>query len=650
MHRNFVDAPSKVGIVLVNWNGWEDTLDCVHSIRASSYVNWRIIICDNGSRDDSIGNLVKHLGLTETDERRRVGNSPEIAVNRVFENVSDNNIVLLDIGINRGFAAGNNAGISYLLESEVQYFWILNNDTVVCPNSLSILVDRMEAATGPRIGMTTVLYHHQPHTVQALGGARFHPWTGLAKHVGAGNEWPQRVRAESVEQGIDYPFGASMMVSREFIQKFGLMSEVYFLYHEEIDWVLRAGNAVRLLYEPNAVVYHKEGQSIGSSSEVAKRSRRSYYHLFRSRMILARRFYKARLPIWLLVSLAQAVRTVVRTGDFGIFRSCIHGLFRGLWARYRWFAGRCFVGADSKAQRRERRTVMLTPNFFVVGVQKAGTTSLHNYLSTHPQICLPHQKETKFFIVDEYYKNGLAFYESKYFADCTKEAIIGEVDPDYVFFPAAMERLDQNFDLSSIKFIVVLRDPVGRAFSHYLMTYRRGLEPLAFFEAIQAEHRRLDGSFHNQMDFSYVARGFYMDQIERLLRYIDRQNLLVLPLEDLRDCPRETLRTVFNFLGVASDFDVTNLKQQYHKATVPRSVALTRALREPSSLKRFCKRLLPLPGVWHRLGARMHELNARDAEKRIQPDDESVRFLSSRYASANARLADFLERDLGHWL
>ena len=87
---------------------------------------------------------------------------------------------------------------------------------------------------------------------------------------------------------------------------------------------------------------------------------------------------------------------------------------------------------------------MALPNFFVVGAQKAGTTSLHHYLAKHPNICLPKQKETKFFVDDSLYDKGIEYYESNYFSNCGAKTVVGEVDPDYMYFPIAVERIKRH--------------------------------------------------------------------------------------------------------------------------------------------------------------------------------------------------------------
>lgn len=113
----------------------------------------------------------------------------------------------------------------------------------------------------------------------------------------------------------------------------------------------------------------------------------------------------------------------------------------------------------------------MLPNFLIVGAQKCGTTSLHEYLYQHPQIYLPEGKETKFFAEDARYSKGITYYEDVCFSTYSGESAVGEVDPDYMYFEQALERIAEHLDLRTTKLIFVLRNPVDRAFSHYLNVF-----------------------------------------------------------------------------------------------------------------------------------------------------------------------------------
>jgi len=100
----------------------------------------------------------------------------------------------------------------------------------------------------------------------------------------------------------------------------------------------------------------------------------------------------------------------------------------------------------------------MLPNFFVVGAQKSATTSLHFYLAGHPDIFLPKEKESKFFVNDERYILGIKYYENNYFCDWNGQKIVGEVDPDYMYFEVAVERILKHFDMNRLQFIFIFRN------------------------------------------------------------------------------------------------------------------------------------------------------------------------------------------------
>lgn len=262
-----------VHVILVNWNGWRDTVACVDSLGEAGYPRMEVTVVDNGSGDDSVEEI-----------RRRC---PEATLLRSPSNL--------------GFAGGNNLGIRRALEEGADYCWILNNDTVVEKGALAALVDRMEGDTRAGICGSTLLYHDRPDTVQALGGGTYRPLLGITRSLGEGEPAAAERDVRAVEARMDYVAGASMLVSRAFLEEVGLMSEEYFLYYEEIDWALRAGERFRLAWAPGSRVRHKEGAAIGGgSARPSARSRLSDYYQLRNRLRLTRRHYPALLPaVWL---------------------------------------------------------------------------------------------------------------------------------------------------------------------------------------------------------------------------------------------------------------------------------------------------------------------------------------------------------------
>jgi GT2 family glycosyltransferase len=330
-----------VYVCLLNWNGWRDTLQCLESLLAIDYPSVRIVICDNGSTDDSCEQLVAWVAAHEAALRQQsAGESALLDVSLVESQgvlLAGQRVVLIRNGANLGFAAGNNSGLAFAMtQPDCEYVWLLNNDTVVDAQALKALVNVFRA--DPKVGTcgSRLVYFHAPDRVQALGGGVYSSWFSLARHVG--EHMPVR-QAESIKRvAIDYPCAASMLISRSFLQNVGLMSEDYFLYFEELDWMRRAGNRFNIGYAWDSVVFHKEGQSIGSDGRATGRSLLSDYYLTRSRFVFTKKFHPYALPtlvVWLgVMVIARLVRQRGEEGR-GRARLVFQAALDGLTGRFR---------------------------------------------------------------------------------------------------------------------------------------------------------------------------------------------------------------------------------------------------------------------------------------------------------------------------
>lgn len=190
-------------------------------------------------------------------------------------------------------------------------------------------------------------------------------------------------------------------------------------------------------------------------------------------------------------------------------------------------------------------------DFVVVGAQKAGTTALFDHLLDDPRLNLSRVKETHFFDDEsiDWTRPDYAAYHAHF--DPTRPGLMGEATPIYIFWPGSLERLRAYNPHARL--ILMLRDPVKRAFSHWQMEYARRVETLPFSQAIRGGRRRLSGLALNHPDrrvFTYVERGFYGQQVERLLGLFARDQLLVLRAEDLRNDPTRVLGAVSRHLGM----------------------------------------------------------------------------------------------------
>lgn len=189
--------------------------------------------------------------------------------------------------------------------------------------------------------------------------------------------------------------------------------------------------------------------------------------------------------------------------------------------------------------------------FVIAGVQKAGTTALFDYLSEWPELSLSHVKETHFFDDDErdWQTPDYAPYHALF--DPADGRMRGEATPIYLYWPNALERMAAYNPLMRV--IVLLRDPVARAWSHWRMEYARGFENAPFAWCVREGRRRLLDAepWGHHRAFSYVERGLYGEQVERLFSLFPRKQTLILTAEALRAEPAETLDEVRDFLGLA---------------------------------------------------------------------------------------------------
>jgi hypothetical protein len=209
----------------------------------------------------------------------------------------------------------------------------------------------------------------------------------------------------------------------------------------------------------------------------------------------------------------------------------------------------------------------MLPDFLILGAMKAGTTSLYRYLAQHPGFARGKRKEEVHYF-DKHWAKGIAWYE-RFFpsrwdrarASLTgRRLFTGESSPYYLFHPCVPARVKAC--LPRAKLIVLLREPVARAWSHYHHSFRKGDETLGFEEALAREPERLrgeeerllrDDSYYSKAHrhFSYLARGIYADQLERWLQSFERERLLVLKSEDFFAQPRDAVAKVTDFLDLA---------------------------------------------------------------------------------------------------
>ncbi|MFA6204148.1 MAG: sulfotransferase domain-containing protein [Gallionella sp.] len=211
-------------------------------------------------------------------------------------------------------------------------------------------------------------------------------------------------------------------------------------------------------------------------------------------------------------------------------------------------------------------------DFLILGAQKSGTTSLHDWLIQHADIRLPALKETHFFSHQSRFEKGMDWYLAQFPVDFRKCTLTGEIDPEYLYIESAVEKIKQLTDAN--KFIVVLRHPLQRAYSHYLMTVRRGFEDLPFDRAIEAEKERLS-QFDNAFAIdhqSYISRSLYSKQISRYFSVFPEGEFLFIKFDDLIDKERgsEVYQRICEFIGTAHDLSQVDRSKSSNQASSPR--------------------------------------------------------------------------------
>lgn len=218
---------------------------------------------------------------------------------------------------------------------------------------------------------------------------------------------------------------------------------------------------------------------------------------------------------------------------------------------------------------------MRLPDFLCIGAMRCGTTTLWDFLSVMPDIYLPNQKELHFFDNrDHQYEKGLSFYSS-YFAEAQSEQVCGEITPIYLFLEECCSRIQKT--LPGVKFIVILRNPVARAWSHYRYSVLYGPEHLSFKEALAVEEERLaSGSYKNLVYFSYRKRGEYIQQLIRYEKAFSREKICVVFLEDLKRNPELVINQIRHHLGLSplANFDFNSIQKKNELKQFPSSVAL----------------------------------------------------------------------------
>lgn len=291
----------KAYVIVVNYRGTDDTIECLESLLKSDYPDFQIIVVDNSEESEFVAKLKNWVNENSINIKT---NFPHLVfplekkpLNAVFikeeklggDVTYDQKLIFVQATLNRGFAAANNIALRYIIKKDdFTFAWLLNNDTVVEKNALSCMVQCAKRDITTGISGSKLLLYHKPDYLQAVGGA-YNRWFGKVKEIGFGQkdtgQWNDN------KPIMDYVIGASMLVRKPFLQQVGLMEDDYFLYYEELDWAIRAKRkGWKLGFCPEAKVFHKMGASINKHNKRGNSVTADFYSV-RNRVLLTRKYF-----------------------------------------------------------------------------------------------------------------------------------------------------------------------------------------------------------------------------------------------------------------------------------------------------------------------------------------------------------------------
>lgn len=333
-----------VYVLLVNWNGWRHTIECLESLFRQDYHPFVVVVCDNGSEDGSWEKMLawargelpfpgpqnpalKHLFQSpwappvpflcydrETAEAGGRLDEPQVP------------LIFIQTGANLGFGGGNNVGLRYVLaRGDASYVWILNNDTVVESNALSFVIAR--SMNDPKAGAvgSLLLDYYQPIKISSFCGKRINPWLGVVHSPFVG----KLLYEQSFEPPlIDYLEGAACLLPTAVICRVGLFDPDYFHFWEDVDLskrILKAG--YNLLCEPLSRVFHKEKTSTGGHSPLS-----DYFEFFSWVIYCRKHFSFQRAVIVTIIKLSLKIINRIRRGQ----SNHIALLLQAFWDGFRY--------------------------------------------------------------------------------------------------------------------------------------------------------------------------------------------------------------------------------------------------------------------------------------------------------------------------
>ena len=274
----------------------------------------------------------------------------------------------------------------------------------------------------------------------------------------------------------------------------------------------------------------------------------------------------------------------------------------------------------------------MLPNFLIVGAQKSGTTTLYDILNNHPEVNMSKIKEVNYFTSEKKMSKGLKFYSSFFYKKKATQKITGEASPGYMnnlYIP----KLIKN-QLGDVKIIMILRNPVKRAYSQYWDNRRHLSESLTESEIIG---RYLTDEYSSKSK-GYFSRGVYIKYVEEYLKYFKRDNLHIIIFEELLDNQKKELKKLYNFLKIDDSDQFLNLYISSNSSMIWNNNFYKFFLQNPKYNKYISKHL-----------RRFFFFGKKYKYKYPLPTDNNLKILQEFYKPWNRKLEFFLDKELNYW-
>lgn len=295
--------------MLLNWNGEEDTIECLDSLKSLNYPDFEVFLVDNDSCENSVNSILNYLDNDEyynyvLVEKKHLD---------TFVRTDDSNLIFILNDSNAGFAGGNNVALNYVKDNYPSgYVMLLNNDTIVTDDLLDALVEKFNESDDIGFVGAKHYYYHDRNTLQTVGGGLIDLVHGECMAVTEFGKYDE----------FDFLTGSCVFMSCDVLRDVGVMSEDYFMYWEDVDWSTRARlKGYKLKISDTGCIYHKEGASIKSLSRI-------YYHT-RNRILYMKRntngltYHKFIIYIFLYV-MKESVTNIHKNKQYS------HTLIKGL--------------------------------------------------------------------------------------------------------------------------------------------------------------------------------------------------------------------------------------------------------------------------------------------------------------------------------